>query len=181
MQANQTSYQVTEGNYDRPTSITLIAILLILGGGILAVTQLISFASLTDASADIGVPAVLLQGSIAFLGILGIAAGIGAWTGKKWGWWLAIFYFAYAIARNVNALVSINDVVNLLGAPGQGVASYYIKYGFRVLWNALLFLFLLRSETVNIYFKTENTPKWKAAAVVFGIVILLFIVITNLV
>jgi hypothetical protein len=171
-------YEVNEGNYDRPLSVTLISILLIVGGVILTVTQLFALKSINDASAGIGIPAVLLQGSIAFLGLLGIAGGVGAWMGKKWGWWLAIFYFAYALGRNVNAIISIKDIVDQFGAPSQGMAFYYIKYGIRVLWNGLIFLFLVRSDTVNAYFSTENIPKWRAAAIVFGIVILIYVVVT---
>lgn len=162
-------------------SVTLIAILLFIEGCILTVTQLVAFKSLSVSSAEIGIPEVLLQGAITFLGVLGIVSGIGAWLGMKWGWWLAIFYFVYAIARNANTIISIDDVVDQLGAPGQGTAFYYIKYGIRILWNGLILLFLVRSETVNTYFSTINIPKWKALASVFGIIFLLFVIVTLIV
>ena len=31
------------------------------------------------------------------------------WLGKQWGWWLALFYFAYAVTRNVNVLLYLRN------------------------------------------------------------------------
>ncbi len=102
-------HNVMEHSYDRPMTITLISILLVIGGLVLLVTQLTTFSMLSDVSSELGVSAVLLQAAFAFLGVLGVAAGIGGWFGKKWGWWLALFYFAYAAARASNNGVNIPD------------------------------------------------------------------------
>ncbi|MUT68592.1 hypothetical protein [Paenibacillus sp. NEAU-GSW1] len=168
------SHEVMEYNYDRPFSVTLLAILLILGGGSLVVVQLITFASLSKFLAELGFSGVLIQVAIAFLGLLGIASGIGTFLGKKWGWWLAVFYFAYAISRNLTAIISIQDIISQVGAPENGAGSYYLKYGIRAVWNGLILWYLVRSEAVNSYFSTGDTPKWKAILVVFGIIALIY-------
>ncbi len=168
-------HNAMEHSYDRPMSITLISILLVIGGLMLLVTQLSTFSMLSDASSELGVSAVLLQTAFAFLGLLGVAAGIGGWFGKKWGWWLAVFYFAYAATRNANVLLILQGIDNG-GAPADYVMMNYVKYGVRIVWNSLIILFLLRSDTVNSYFGTEDTSKVKAVLFAFGLSILLFVI-----
>ena len=97
------------------------------------------------------------------------------WFGKKWGWLLAVFYFAYAATHNANVLLVLQGFDNG-GAPADYVVMNYIKYGVRIVWNSLILLFLVRSDTVNSYFGTEDTSKVKALLIAFGLSILLFVI-----
>ncbi len=176
-----TKEDIMEGNYDRPIGVSILAILLIINGAVLLVAQLLAFSKLNEASSFIGVSNVFFQGALGFLGVLGITAGIGMWRGKKVGWWLAIFYFAYEITRNVNAWFTIKVISDQFAVSGQSLNSYYIKYGIRILWNVLILYFMCR-ENVTFFFNTTETKKWKALLIVFAycIAILLLGSILNL-
>ncbi|MFB9326162.1 hypothetical protein ACFFSY_09585 [Paenibacillus aurantiacus] len=172
MVSNQDKWQETaEASYDRPMGVTLLAILLLVSGGAMAITQVMNFNALNEASDVLGVSSTFLQISVAFIGGLGIAAAAGMWFGLRWGWWLALFYFAYAICRNVNVMITIFSLADELGST----MTYYIKYGIRVAWNAFLIAYLCR-ETASWYFKTNDTKKWKPLAAAFGAAIALFVV-----
>lgn len=166
---------IMEESYDRPLGVSLLAILLIFGGASLLFVQLISFGKLNEASSAMGVTSYFFQGAVAFLGLLGVAAGIGTWLGKKWGWWLALFYFAYAVTRNMNVLLIISDISSQYQAAMSGMAMAYVKYALRALWNCALLYYLCR-ETVTSYFGTTDTKKGKALLIVFGICISLFVI-----
>jgi hypothetical protein len=173
--AKMAKEDIMDGSYDRPAGVSLLAILLGLGGGVLLITQLMVFNKLSEASSKLGISTVVLQGGIGFLGLLGVAAGIGMWFGKKWGWWLALFYFAYAVTRNANVLISISSFTEQWGAPRQGIGMIYAKYGIRMLWNGFLLFYLCR-ENAAIYFRTTETKKWKALLLVFAFCVVLFVI-----
>ncbi|MDF2658444.1 MAG: hypothetical protein K0Q94_1235, partial [Paenibacillus sp.] len=107
LQATNQREEIINGSYDRPAGVSVIAVLLAIGGAMLLITQLAAFNRLNETSSVLGIPAAILQGAIGFLGLLGVAGAVGMWLGKRWGWWLALFFFAYAITRNVNVLISI--------------------------------------------------------------------------
>lgn len=166
--------EVMEASYDRPLGVSILAILLVIGGVILLGTQLLAFSKLNEASSLIGVSSYFFQAAIGFLGLIGISAAVGMWLGKKWGWWLALFYFAYAVTRNVNVLFSISSIADQYGVPTEQMTTNYIKYGIRILWNCFLLFYLCR-ETASTYFKTFDVNKWKSLSIVFGICIALFL------
>ncbi|WP_410768950.1 hypothetical protein [Fontibacillus sp. BL9] len=166
-----------EASYDRPMGVTLLAILLVLGGLGTLVTQLMAFSNLNETASIVGVSSYLFQGAVAFLGLLGVTAGVGTWIGKKWGWWLALFYFAYAVIRNINVIISISNMFYLYEGSLSGSAMVYFKYAVRTLWNCLL-IFYLCGETVTTFFKTTGIKKWKALLIVFGICIFIYILST---
>ncbi|MNP55860.1 hypothetical protein D3C76_1505360 [compost metagenome] len=120
---------------------------------------------------------ILLQISLAIIGLTGVGAAAGMWTGKKWGWWLALFYAAYALCRNGNAVITL--YVSLRDLPGVAdqLGSYYFKYGYRVLWNGFL-LFYLCKEDPTRYFGIEAMNKWLALAKVCGVSILILILMS---
>ncbi|MNZ70063.1 hypothetical protein D3C78_883830 [compost metagenome] len=166
---------IIEESYDRPMGLSLVAILLVLGGAGLLIIQLIAFSKLEEMSSLINVSNYVLQGAFVFVGLLGVAAGVGTWIGAKWGWWLALFYFAYAVTRNINVLLTIHNLMDQFGGTiGEAVKGYF-KYGVRVLWDCAL-LFYLCSETATTFFKAKETKKWKALLIVFAICIALFLV-----
>ncbi|MEW9697775.1 hypothetical protein [Paenibacillus sp. SI8] len=166
--------EIMEASYDRPAGVSLLAVLLAIGGVILLGTQLLAFSKLNEASTLIGVSSYFFQAAIGFLGLIGIAAAVGMWLGKKWGWWLALFYFAYAVTRNINVLISISSIYGQYSMPTNQITMNYIKYGIRALWNCFLLFYLCR-ETASTYFRTLETKKWKSLSIVFGICVVIFL------
>jgi hypothetical protein len=173
--AKMTKEDIINGSYDRPAGVSLLAILIGLGGGALLITQLLVFNKLSEASSALGISTMLLQGGIGFLGLLGLAASVGMWLGKKWGWWLALFYFAYAVSRNVNVMISIASLTEQWGIPSQGIGMTYAKYGIRVLWNGSLLFYLCR-ESATTFFGTTETKKWKVLLIVFALCAAIFVI-----
>ncbi len=104
-----------------------------------------------------GFSSILAAISILFLGILGLAGGIGMWSGKKWGWWLGAFYLTYSVARNLNALIMIPEIVEQFGVPESGLTKYYIKHGGRVIIHSFLVLYFFNSN-VEV-FSSPNDKK----------------------
>lgn len=174
MSYKTTAEEIMEGNYDRPFGVKIIAILMLLGGIILLITQISAFKILSEASSLLGVSSLFFQAAFGFLGLLGVAGGVGMWVGQKWGWWLAIFYFTYSLTRNLNMLVSIPGIMEQYGASSN-VAGHYIKYGLRVLWDILLLNYMCR-ESITSFFKTTETNKLNALLTVFGICVGIFVI-----
>lgn len=166
--------EIMEASYDRPAGVSLLAILVGIGGVILLGTQLIAFNKLNEASSLIGVSSYFFQAAICFLGLIGITAAVGMWLGKKWGWWLALFYFAYAVSRDINVLFSISSISSQYSVPTEQITMNYIKYGIRILWDCFLMFYLCR-DTASTYFQTLDIKKWKAMSIVFGICVVLFL------
>ncbi|TMV46838.1 hypothetical protein FE783_24680 [Paenibacillus mesophilus] len=177
--AKTTKEDIINGSYDRPAGVSLLAILTGLGSGALLISQLLVFTKLTEASSTLGMSTMLLQGGIGFLGLLGLAATVGMWLGKKWGWWLTLFYFAYAVARNINVMISIASLTEQWGIPRQGVGMTYAKYGIRVLWNGFLLFYLCR-ESATTFFGTTEIKKWKALLIVFALCAAVFVIGSSL-
>lgn len=166
---------IMEGSYDRPAGVSIVAVIMIIGSGLLLITQLGNLGRLNDAAVELGLSSLLLQAGIGFLGLLGVAASVGLWFGKKWGWWLALFYFAYAITRNINVLISISSIAELYDVTGSEMGTHYVKYGIRMAWNGAL-LYYLCSENSSQYFGTAETKKWKAVLLVFALCLPLYVV-----
>lgn len=170
-----TKENIMEGSYDRPAGVSIVSVILAIGGGLLLITQLMNLGRLNEASAEIGLPSLLLQAGIGFLGLLGVTAGVGMWLGKKWGWWVALFYFAYAVTRNVNVLITIPSLVEQFGSLQQDQWAYYVKYGVRIIWNGSL-IYYLCSENPSLYFRMTESKKWKAVLIVFAICLLVYLI-----
>lgn len=92
-----------------------IAIWIAIAAVIVLVAQVALFSRLDDVSSLIGVSSYFFQAAVTFLGVLSLATAVGMFLGKKWGWWLALFYFAYEITRNMNAMLSIPSIVEQYG------------------------------------------------------------------
>ncbi|MGO4547259.1 hypothetical protein AB4Z29_20970 [Paenibacillus sp. 2TAB23] len=162
-----TEEEIMEGDYDRPFGVKIISILMILGGIILLITQLYAFSIMSELSSLMGVSSLFFQAVIGFLGLIGIAAGVGMWIGRIWGWWLAIFYLSYSLTRNLNTLLSIPGITEQYGLSGNA-AGHYVKYGLKILWDVLLLRYMCRDTTTS-FFKTTETNKLKTMVWVFGI------------
>lgn len=120
----------------RPTGVTILAILQIIGGIISLCFGLSSlfFGGLmvaSDAAATAGKeidmgPIMLAAGVIALIsGVIGLIAGYGLFTLKGWGWTLAV---VFAIANIISNLLGLFQGVNIVGAIVGIVISGLILY-----------------------------------------------------
>lgn len=174
----------------RPIGVTLLSILSLLGAVLLTLfTGFAAFAiasgdervrKLSEAMAELGIPMPLLAVGIIFLVALAWASGIGLWIGTIWGWHCGAFWYAYAIIRNLNALVTVYLISDMHATEIQtptsrGPEYYYFKFIARLLISFLIYLYFFKSN-VREYFGLTTASKWKAVATHFGICIGLVVV-----
>lgn len=162
----------------RPLLISFFSISVILGGILLFVCQIFWGNLLSQAMEFIEIPSDLMVVSFLFLGILSLIAGIGAWKGKKWGWWIGIFYFIYAIARNTNTLF----LIFYLPVNSEQFTKYFIKSQIRIIFNCLWVFYFFKSNVMN-YFQVNNIrfrKKFFILVLATSAIFLLFFLLANL-
>jgi hypothetical protein len=135
---------------ERPTGVTILAIVSIIGGLVNSGLGCLAFFGLVlspgGASAGAAVPAmILIFGSIAYLliivgSLLGFVFGVGAWALKGWAWTMGIAANVIAVvALAIGILGAFVDLVSGRGSGGTEIASiaYYAAWGvfaIAVLW-----------------------------------------------
>lgn len=138
--------------YQRPTGITIIAILFFIGG---VLTILSGLGTLTMPVPFIGlVPLASYQVVIGlfliFLGSIELIAGWGLWTIKNWGRILTIILLVLGAISNLiiglGLLVGINLWGIQLSLPGPGIASLLLA-GLQI-W---LIWYLFNPEIVDLF------------------------------
>ena len=168
----------------RPIGISILSVLYIIGGiGTLGITilniQVLMGGTASQVFDKLEVSSIYAVISILFLGILGLAGGIGMWCGKKWGWWLGAFCLMYSVARNINALIMLPILAEQFGAPEAGLAKYYIKHGGRIVINSLFVLYFFKSN-VEAYFQVERLNAWKRFFQLLGATVGIILIISTL-
>lgn len=145
----------------RPRVVSILAVLHVLGGVALLV-MIVGFGRQFGAIGPVmGTSPLFAQLSVSFLGVLTLASGVGMWRGAAWGWWLAGFYYVYAIYRNANALLVISSMADQLAGEARGPGYYYVKHVGRVVTHSLV-LFYLFQESVLAYFGLPHLDKRRA-------------------
>jgi hypothetical protein len=172
---------------DRPIGISILALLMFVGGvgcaglliyGAFFVSWEERRAQIEQATAALGAPLSLIIGSVVFLSALAIEGGVGMWKGRKRGWWLGSFWYAFAICRNVNALFFVSRLARTLPAEEltamQGeIRQAYIKFGMRLAVSSLLYLYFFKTN-VREFFGLREASRWKAVLVQFAICAAIF-------
>ena len=95
--------QIKSQQAERPSCITVYAILLVLGGGLTVILALVfllgfSFAGLGTGELFFLASGVFGGGYLLFLALLSILSDIGIWGMKMWGWWLVVITQVISIA-----------------------------------------------------------------------------------
>ena len=115
---------MNESDIKRPIGISILAGLHIIGSIIVAVIFLLYIPLLQNRPEFnkvvplLGISPATLFIVIGFVLALACASGIGMWMGKKWGWFLGSFYYAYFIITNINALIMIPVIFETFGDEG---------------------------------------------------------------
>ena len=152
----------------RPRNISILAILsfilglIILGG------------NLTRISNTYGI--AIFFSSLIFA-LLYLAAGIGMWLGKKWGWWAGTFSYMLMLYNNVETILLLSTPAKIYSISVNKIAinkSEYIS-GAVVLFLLLLYFF---SEDVLKYFELETMPKWRTILLMISIVFIVALINT---
>ena len=104
---------------NRPTGVTVLAILQLLGG----LLMLVIAAGLSAVSSFVGRGFLiafggLISGVLAIFGLIGLATAYAFWTGQSWGWWLGII----AAVLDIISIVTLNVINFVIGI----IILYYL-------------------------------------------------------
>lgn len=151
----------------RPVGITILATLNLIGGVAILAMQVVLAVRMTDAIEGVGISPIQAHVALAFLGALGLVAGVGMLLGRRWGWWLGAFYLTYSVARNTNALISLPDLAEQFGVPPEKAVTHFVKFGGRVIIHSLLCWYFFTPK-VEAYFQVGAVGRWKRLAALVG-------------
>lgn len=147
----------------RPVGITILALLYFVGGLGLLALQVVFHRQLAEGLGSIGATAVVAFLGIFFLAAIGIAAGIGMWLGKSWGWWLGAFYLTYSVARSISALITLPGLLEAAGESAASGAKHYVKFGGRIVVHSAICWYFFTPK-VEAYFGVAAISRKKRLA-----------------
>jgi tetratricopeptide (TPR) repeat protein len=146
----------------RPGFVTLISLLNIVGGVLLLGLVIDARKNLSTAM-GVFTSAETTIGMLILLQVLGIASGVGAWLGKRWGWWLVAFLFLYRnILSNAYTLLLMPRLSDLFGPPSQGT-GYQVGREISQIVVGILLLVWWFQRNVREYFRLETLSLRKSS------------------
>ena len=111
---------MNKGN--RPTGISILAILEIFGGIVAIISGLLIAIAGSSILGGLG----NILGIVAIIsGLFAVAVGYGFWTGAKWSWWLAIIIYALGIISSLASIV-VGSILSVIGLIIEALLLYYI-------------------------------------------------------
>jgi hypothetical protein len=143
----------------RPTGITIIAILMIIGGLILLFTGItpLFFGPLISIDSDGSTNAlgfIITIGGLTLVG-LGIASFIVSWgllKGKGWARTITLIISIIAIIFAIISLISSEDLIHIMEIIVYGIIIYYMFTD-----KVQLFFVRLKSQLPNLFSKNNFT------------------------
>ncbi len=147
----------------RPTFITILAVLHIVGGtvGLCMMADLVlNPPKVADPLPNESVLVFLVFGF--YIALLALLAGVGMANGWRWGWWLTAYYYLYRISGSANALFFLGQFHEEVSAGSRGVGHYLAQYGFRLLIGMLIIWYLF-SDRVLEYFRLADQSRLRSA------------------
>ena len=116
----------------RPTGVTVLAILTLLGGIFLLIFAAIAFAAGSlISSTGLGSIAAGIGAFLIIFALISFAVFYGMWTGTKWAWWLGI-------------IVAILDIISI------------ISFNIIGLIIGIIMLYYLTRQHVKVWFHEEH-------------------------
>lgn len=166
LQRSAASPEVSSVNLrpNRPLGVSILSILHFIGGvGLLLLIPLMlsQFDGLKQEGQGAGISAFANLLGTAFIAVLSLATGVGLWKGTRWGWWVGAFYYAYAIARNLSALIMTSDMADEFADERRGIAYYLVKHSVRIAIHFLILLYFFKGN-VREYFGVSDVSKREA-------------------
>lgn len=159
----------------RPIGITILSVLSLIGGIGMVGVLMIYGKNLMGVTSIFNISALMIIGSVLFLGLWAIGSGVGMLLGKKWGWWMAGVYYVYAILRYLNVLVTVFSLADDLEATTSSIEYNFVKFSARIAGQIFVLSYLFKDH-VREYFDVEQVSKLKAILYLIGIGIAIFAV-----
>lgn len=134
----------------RPVGLTLLAVLLVIGGGGLFVAQILAFEQLLPVYEAIGISALSAVSQTLALSFLSVVAGIQIWEGTKWGWILAMAALLCSAAMSLQGL-ALTSTFDVPAPQGWGAALSHLKFGLSSLLHVALIYYLFRASVLHFF------------------------------
>jgi hypothetical protein len=92
----------------------------------------------------------------AIMAALGLSSSIGLWRGAQWGWWIAAFYYVWAILGVTADLAIAVTITRLDGSPlaASLVVAWLVKLAQLVI--LALILAYLWKRNVRLFYRLES-------------------------
>jgi hypothetical protein len=155
--------------------VSILAVLHLVGGLGLAALQVVllsQMGAIEETLRSIGLPPWVLIVGVLFLTALAIASAVGMWTGARWGWWLAAFYYMYGVFRNATALYTVAAMSGLLEDSSRGPEYYFVKHAIRLVVSLLLFCYFFKTNVLE-FFGLADLSKATTIAILVGLCVAL--------
>jgi hypothetical protein len=160
----------------RPIGLTLLAVLLLTGGGGLFALQVLAFDQLLPAYEAIGISALSAVSQTLALSFLCVVAGIQIWEGSKWGWILAMAALLYSVATSLQGL-TMTSLLDVPAPQGWGAILSYLKYGLKALLHIALIYYLFRAAVLD-FFEIGRASALAYFGGIFGLITVLYILLS---
>lgn len=158
----------------RPTGISILSVLSIIGGLGIIILQVVYSKNTGDSLSGLDISTTSIIVTLFLYAVLAIVLGVGMWLGKSWAWWLAIFYYAHTVLRHANALYLIYNLPDQMLESSRGLSYYLTKESSRIITNGFVFFYLFRNNVVA-YFRVESIDKKKAIMKVSSVAIIVIL------
>lgn len=143
----------------RPVGVAIAAVLYSFGGIILLTGVARSVTTVELRSVVLGESRLLTD--LGFQGVIALAAGVGIWSRKKWGWWLATFYLCYSASLGFDLLLS-----PVFGRQQQ-VPLDYRGAIIRIVISLALLSYFFRGN-VEQFFELAATSPWRRLGILLA-------------
>jgi hypothetical protein len=112
---------------------------------------------------------ILAQGATLFLLIIALAAGIGMWSGKKWGWWLGSLDQLNSALSNASAMLIIPHLLDRVGVSSAVLADQISQIGIKAALHSVLLLYLFLGSIIE-FFQVGDVAALKRLLILFAAV-----------
>lgn len=157
----------------RPGGVTVLAVFQVLSGVLVIGLALVGREALLGGANALGLFSEQEVAISVLVGLSRIAAGIGMWTGKRWGWWLAAFTYLYALLTNTATALLMPALVETYGEPTRGVWYTTAREVADVVWGVVILIYWFRASVLD-YFDLLDMSKVKALAGLVAATLLAF-------
>jgi hypothetical protein len=106
--------------------------------------------------------------------LLGVLSGVGMFVGKKWGWWVSLYFFLDGAKRYITRLILIPQAIELANITGSS-SYYYFREGSKATYYVLAVVYLF-NITVMDYFEIDKEKRKKYIVTISGIYVLLYLI-----
>lgn len=148
----------------RPLGITIFAVLHLVGGVAYLLILIAAPERIMQAGNDVGFSGYDLGAGMAYLTIMLLGSAYGMWHGKHWGWWLAAYYYTYAIARYANIIVYVSGMEKTTEIAAAEVSRQIIRRSGQIVTHLAVIIYFFTKRVIE-YYNFKKFSRLEAAVI----------------